>query len=405
VLAEACHPVITPDPQAPRGANLEVQPRHTLSSTFLPLLLPGPFEFRGVSHLFYQYAPPGSGPGPGVGGHKIWWGHVAGNLSHWHCLPPAISPGVDYDGRHTSYDSVGIFTGSVTVVNGSNGVPVARNATAPTDVAKCAKQMRTTIQANQMAPNSTWKMCYNQGLKGKEQPSVPAFESAVAAFLVQRGASALFDLSYDELQNLASQYNWSPWLEADAGIPLGIAVETGTNVFVRKWSNAVVTYDCNKGRGRVALKTTDDTTLRDAPPPPVSHYHRFRRRRRRMQPGKGPGNETCANPGPRPSGDTSHTDRWAKKFHIFDWSCGTNDPNAPVWDPVHKLYHVFYQRHIWEGSGKQHETARGPVWGHVASADLVHWARLPTALWNDEWYDDVAVCTSFLLQSRCNIHT
>ena len=110
-------------------------------------------------------------------------------------------------------------------------------------------------------------------------------------------------------------------------------------------------------------------------------------RRRQLQPSKGPGNEICTNPGPRPSGDISRTDRWAKKFHIFDWSCDTNDPNGPVFDPVHRLYHVFYQRHIWEGSGKQHETARGPVWGHVASADLVHWTRLPTALWNDKWYD------------------
>ena len=83
------------------------------------LLLAGPFEYHQISHLFYQYAPPGGGPGPGVGGHKIWWGHVAGNLSHWHCLPPAIAPGVDYDGSPTSYDTVGVFTGSVTVVNGA----------------------------------------------------------------------------------------------------------------------------------------------------------------------------------------------------------------------------------------------------------------------------------------------
>ena len=53
----------------------------------------------------------------------IWdelWGHVAGNLSHWHCLPPAIAPGVDYDGSPTSYDTVGVFTGSVTVVGGAD---------------------------------------------------------------------------------------------------------------------------------------------------------------------------------------------------------------------------------------------------------------------------------------------
>eukprot|EP00947_MAST-08B_sp_MAST-8B-sp1_P000994 g994.t1 len=80
----------------------------------------GPFEYRGVHHLFYQWGPPGAPPGPGPGGRTISWGHVAGNISHWTCLPAALAPGVDGDGARTPYDNASAFTGSATVVNGTN---------------------------------------------------------------------------------------------------------------------------------------------------------------------------------------------------------------------------------------------------------------------------------------------
>jgi len=91
----------------------------------------------------------------------------------------------------------------------------------------------------------------------------------------------------------------------------------------------------------------------------------------------GPGNEQCG----RPFGSGS------PNFHIHDPSCDENDPNGPFYDDVHGMYHLFFQDHLaMQGGG-------GPVWGHVVSRDLAHWARLPVALWNDHDYDNSAVFT------------
>jgi len=63
-------------------------------------------------------------------------------------------------------------------------------------------------------------------------------------------------------------------------------------------------------------------------------------------------------------------------FHIvpypFKWS---NDPNGPMYDPVHDKYHLFMQ----------YDTPR--LWGHVVSDDLINWKQLPVAISNDTWYD------------------
>eukprot|EP00943_MAST-04B_sp_MAST-4B-sp1_P007940 g7940.t1 len=67
-----------------------------------------------------------------------------------------------------------------------------------------------------------------------------------------------------------------------------------------------------------------------------------------------------------------------------------NDPNGPVYDSVHGIYHMFYQDHLAEprnGSGS------GPVYGHAVSRDLTKWARLPVAIWNDKAYDSGAIFT------------
>lgn len=85
----------------------------------------GPFEFKGIHHHFYQYNANLTEKYS-----KIGWGHVAGNLSHWHCLSPAIKAGFDYNGMETPYDKYGVYTGSVTIVN---GVPIATYPGEPGD--------------------------------------------------------------------------------------------------------------------------------------------------------------------------------------------------------------------------------------------------------------------------------
>jgi beta-fructofuranosidase len=91
----------------------------------------------------------------------------------------------------------------------------------------------------------------------------------------------------------------------------------------------------------------------------------------------GPGNDQCDAAAPLELG---------LDFHIFGASCDINDPNGMFFDPSTKLYHLFYQDHLGE-----HQTGGSRVWGHLVSHDLVRWARLPVALWNDHAYDNVAI--------------
>ena len=50
----------------------------------------------------------------------------------------------------------------------------------------------------------------------------------------------------------------------------------------------------------------------------------------------GPGNEFCGKP---------FED--APTYHLMDQhGCGENDPNGPVFDPVHGVFHHFYQIHL-----------------------------------------------------------
>merc|ERR1711865_449658 len=94
----------------------------------------------------------------------------------------------------------------------------------------------------------------------------------------------------------------------------------------------------------------------------------------------GPGDDICSGPSPP-----------QYRFHLSDSSCSINDLNGPFYDPLHKVYHAFYQRHLAMPDRTGHEAAQGPVWGHWTSPDMVSWSQQPTALWNDQWYDNAAV--------------
>jgi hypothetical protein len=66
-----------------------------------------------------------------------------------------------------------------------------------------------------------------------------------------------------------------------------------------------------------------------------------------------PGREFCGKPFPK---DTSPA------YHLMDQhGCGENDPNGPVFDPVHGVIHHFYQIHLAAPPG------HGPDYGHFVS--------------------------------------
>ena len=82
----------------------------------------------------------------------------------------------------------------------------------------------------------------------------------------------------------------------------------------------------------------------------------------------GPGHETC---GPSLDGP---------RYHVADDTCGTQDPNSPVYDPLHGVYHLFWQAHTARPCAGDFKAA--PSIGHAVSRDLVRWAHLPVAIWN-----------------------
>jgi hypothetical protein len=90
----------------------------------------------------------------------------------------------------------------------------------------------------------------------------------------------------------------------------------------------------------------------------------------------GPGNQMCP---PGPFGAAS------PQYHVRDASCGINDPNGPVFDPVHGVYHLHYQNHVGCRGGR--------TYGHAVSRDFVHWAHMPVSIWNDRSYDEHAIYT------------
>ena len=70
-------------------------------------------------------------------------------------------------------------------------------------------------------------------------------------------------------------------------------------------------------------------------------------------------------------------------FHVASPAQWMNDPNGPIF--YKGFYQLFYQLHPFSDSD-------GPkYWGHVRSRDLVHWERLPIALWPSEEVGEAGV--------------
>ena len=100
-----------------------------------------------------------------------------------------------------------------------------------------------------------------------------------------------------------------------------------------------------------------------------------------------PGRESCG----LPFEQRQTEEGWAvPMFHVRDASCALNDPCFPFFDPLHGLYHHFWQSRIAEPQGGD---GGGPVIGHAVSADLARWAHMPVAIWNDASYDTRAIFT------------
>ena len=72
------------------------------------------------------------------------------------------------------------------------------------------------------------------------------------------------------------------------------------------------------------------------------------------------------NPGPCKPGREQCGPPFSKtlnpSYHLMDQQgCGENDPNSPVFDPVHGVIHHFYQAHVTTPEGG------GPNYGHFVS--------------------------------------
>lgn len=75
--------------------------------------------------------------------------------------------------------------------------------------------------------------------------------------------------------------------------------------------------------------------------------------------------------------DTSNIESFRPAYHhtpAYGWM---NDPNGMYYDPVTKLWHLYFQYNPY-GSKWQNMT-----WGHSTSSDLIHWEHRPNAILPD----------------------
>merc|ERR1711879_492293 len=98
----------------------------------------------------------------------------------------------------------------------------------------CAPQMRSWIERG-TDPYHTLQV---------SSPKTPT-DQVIAAFLIARGESAVFNFQTLGIYGEALQYGWNPYMDKDYGEPLEQASESPAGVFLRRWSKATIVLDCN----------------------------------------------------------------------------------------------------------------------------------------------------------------
>lgn len=79
---------------------------------------------------------------------------------------------------------------------------------------------------------------------------------------------------------------------------------------------------------------------------------------------------------PTPSRVADGRDRAASEtptFHITPLAYFMNDPDGPMWDPVHEKFHLFYG--VYPPPDQGPDLGGYRFWAHAISDDLAHWKR------------------------------
>jgi hypothetical protein len=116
--------------------------------------------------------------------------------------------------------------------------------------ALCASTLRPLCEAG--ASSLYFNSTIMHSLSG-DHATLPNLAQDLAIFLLLRGNFAFLGFGWSGCGNLVT---FPEVLGSDFGVPSGFCQETGTNsgVFVRDWTKASVTMDCNTYKGSVTMK-------------------------------------------------------------------------------------------------------------------------------------------------------